>query len=511
MMRRWSDTSWLNYLVLAAAGALFPLALAPLFWWPLGMVSVAMLYLQLSRCSSARQAFNHTWWYGLGQFGAGVSWIYVSMHDHGGTPAWLAIPLVGLFAGFLATFPAIWMAARQRWLGQTLAWLTFPVFWFLHEWFRSWFLTGFPWLFVGDGHLHSWLAGWAPIIGSYGLSVILIVTTTALVSAIQRRQPAYALVLVLWPIGLWLQGQQWTDISGELRVSAVQGNIPQQQKWKREQVAPTMETYFSQTRQHWQSDVILWPETAMTVLYDRFTPYMEALANEARHHNSTIITGIPYRYPVGSLLAGEYHNSVIAIGNGEGMYHKQRLVPFGEYVPLEQWIRGLIPFFDLEMSSFLAGAPNQAPLRVQKQQGDEEQLFLLAPYICYEIAYPDLVNRSARQADMLITVSNDAWFGDSLGPKQHLALAQMRALETQRYVLRATNTGITALIDHHGKVLQRLPYEQTATLTATAQMRQGTTPYMMLGLWPLFGFSALIIMLAAWQRRSPAHSAVLSN
>jgi apolipoprotein N-acyltransferase len=186
------------------------------------------------------------------------------------------------------------------------------------------------------------------------------------------------------------------------------------------------------------------------------------------------------------------------------MYHKQRLVPFGEYVPLEQLIRGWIPFFDLEMSSFLAGAANQAPLKVRQQRGDQEQLFLIAPYICYEIAYADLVNASARHADMLITVSNDAWFGDSLGPKQHLALAQMRALETQRYVLRATNTGITALIDERGRVLQRLPYERTATLTGTAQMRQGLTPYMMWGLWPLYGISALILALAWWRRRSAA-------
>ncbi|GGY37934.1 apolipoprotein N-acyltransferase [Bacterioplanes sanyensis] len=507
MIRGWHHSPWFAYLVLAAAGALFPLALAPFFWWPLGLVSIGVLFVSLERCHSGRQAFIHTWWYSLGQFGAGVSWVYVSMHDHGGTPAWLAVPMVAVFAGFLATFPAIWMALRQRWLGQHLAWLTFPVFWFLHEWFRSWFMTGFPWLFAGDAHLFTWLAGWAPIIGSYGLSFLLVLTATAMMVAVRQRQPLLLMVLLAWPIGWWLQQQEWTQPTGELKVSAVQGNVPQHLKWRREQIQPTIDTYFSVTREHWDSDLILWPETAMTLLYDRFKPYMEALANEARHHNSTVITGIPYRYPRSHMNAGEYHNSVVAIGSGEGMYHKQRLVPFGEYVPLEKLIRGWIPFFDLEMSSFLSGPAHQAPLKVRQQRGEQEQLFLLAPYICYEIAYADLVNASARHADMLITVSNDAWFGDSLGPKQHLALAQMRALETQRYVLRATNTGITALIDERGNIVERLPYEQTATLTGSAQMRQGLTPYMMWGLWPLYGISALILALAWWRRRSAARPA----
>ncbi|ASP37207.1 apolipoprotein N-acyltransferase [Bacterioplanes sanyensis] len=511
MTRGWCNTSWFSYLVLATAGAMFPLALAPLFWWPLGLLSGAILYWQLTSCSTARQAFVRTWWYGLGQFGAGVSWVYVSMHDHGGTPAWLAIPMVAVFAAFLATFPAAWMAARQRWFGQTLAWLTFPVFWFLHEWFRSWFMTGFPWLFVGDAHLATWLAGWAPLLGSYGLSFIVLLTVTSLSQGWRQRQPAYLLFLLLWPMGAWLQGVEWTQRSGELQVSAVQGNVPQELKWKREQIEPTIATYFGESRQLWQSDVILWPETAMTLLYDRFRPYMDALAEEAQQHNTTIITGIPYRHPPGTELAGQYHNSVVAIGNGQGMYHKQRLVPFGEYVPLENLIRGWIPFFDLEMSSFLAGDAYQPPLLVRQQNGDEESLFLLAPFICYEIAYPGLVRRNASNADLLITVSNDAWFGDSLGPKQHLALAQMRALETQRYVLRATNTGITALINSDGEIVERLPFEQVATLTASAEMRQGMTPYMIWGLWPLYLLSAIILLVARRQQRTQALTAVPSN
>ena len=487
-------------LLLLIAGGLFPLALAPLFWWPLGILSLLIFVHSQVTATSARSAFFRAWLYSLTQFGSGISWIYVSMHDHGGTSAALSVVMVTLFAAFLATFPAIWFALRLRLFGQHLSWATIPVFWFLHEWFRSWFLTGFPWLFAGDAHLHTWLAGWAPLFGSYGISVIVLLSVCGLYQLLLTRQPRWLLPLLLWPAGLALQNIDWTEKTGELRVAAVQGNIPQNDKWKREMVSPTINAYYQQTSEHWDSDLIVWPETAITLLYDQFRPYEEELSAEAQQTHTTVITGIPYRYPRGTALAGEFHNSVIAFGNGAGIYHKQHLVPFGEYVPLASLIRGLLPFFNLDMSSFLAGPSGQPLLQVGRhtQQGDE--LYLVAPYICYEIAYPQLVSRMAVNADFLITVSNDAWFGDSLGPKQHMALAQMRALETGRYLLRATNTGITALVDNKGNLLSRLPYEQRATLTGSAEMRRGQTPYMRWELWPLYGLTLLVMVAAGLHR-----------
>lgn len=489
-------TSRMYALLLLPAGALFPLALAPLFWWPLGVVSLLVFIHAQMTASSAGSAFCRAWLYSLGQFGTGISWIYVSMHDHGGTSAPLSVLMVGLFAAFLATFPAFWFALRQRLFGRTLAWATIPVFWFLHEWFRSWFLTGFPWLFAGDAHLHTWLAGWAPLFGSYGISIIVLLTASALYQLLTTRQPRWLLPLLLWPLGFVLQQIDWTEKTGELKVAAVQGNIPQDDKWKREMVSPTINAYYQQSSEHWDSDLILWPETAITLLADQFRPYQDEMAAEAEATHTTVITGIPYRYPRGSVLAGEFHNSVIAFGNGEGIYHKQHLVPFGEYVPLASLIRGLLPFFNLDMSSFLAGPADQPLLKVGRHTAQGDELYLVAPYICYEIAYPQLVTRMAKDADFLITVSNDAWFGDSLGPKQHMALAQMRALETGRYLLRATNTGITALVDNKGNMLSRLPYEQRATLTGTAEMRHGQTPYMIWELWPLYGLSLLVVFAA---------------
>ncbi|MCY0966002.1 apolipoprotein N-acyltransferase [Parathalassolituus penaei] len=487
---------WFARSLLLTAGALFPLATAPLYWWPVGLVSIAIYCIAMRSVHTVPQAFWRTWAYQFGLFGVGVSWVYVSIHDFGDTSMLLSGLVAMVFAGGLALVPAMVFALRQKLIGQQYAWLSLPVFWFLSEWTRSWFLTGFPWLYAGDAHLYSWLSGWAPVIGSFGISFILVLTCSSLLEFAHKRRIRYLLVLLLWPSGWYLQSQQWTHPVGELKVAAVQGNVTQDMKWDDSMVGPTINLYFGETGKLWGNDLILWPETAITLSYHRFQPYLEELSTIARSHNATVITGIPYKYPEGHELAGEWHNSITATGIGSGLYHKQKLVPFGEFVPLEHWLRGALPFMDLEMSGFLAGPADQKLLQLEK----DERLVLIAPFICYEIAYPLLVADMARQADMLVTISNDAWFGDSLGPKQHLGLAQMRALETGRYLLRSTNTGITALVDNKGHIIDQLPVNTRANLSGTAVLREGETPFMIAGVWPLLVLSGLLILMAI-----PAH------
>ncbi len=490
------------------SGLIFPLAIAPFFIWPIIIASLIGLLFSLQGATAKEAAFR-TWLFGFAKFSIGVSWIYVSMNSHGGTPAPLAIIMVALFAAFLATFPALFIFAFQRFFNQQgnnklLSVFAFASLWFLYEWFRSWFMTGFPWLFAGDAQLHTWLNGWAPIISVYGLSFLTALTAACIYYALTIKQPSYLALLIVWPIGLLLQQINWTQTSNQIKVSAVQGNIAQEIKWLPEQRGPTINAYLDQTRQHWDSDLILWPETAITVLKDQFQSYLDTISQEALNNQTTLITGIPYRYTDGP-FRGEYHNSILAIGKGSGLYHKQKLVPFGEYIPLEQAIRGLLPFFDLPMSSFKKGDNKQDLLMVEKK----ENLFLVAPFICYEIVYPEFVANMAKESDLLITISNDAWFGDSLGPKQHMAIAQMRALETQRYLLRSTNTGITALVNHKGKIIKQLPTKQRATLTANAEIRQGLTPFMKFGLWPLYIISAFVLILGIVQYRRD--EVILSN
>lgn len=488
-------------LLLLIAGLAFPLGIAPYFYWPITLCSLFFLVVFLQRSTSTKQAFLYAWVFSLGKFLAGVSWVYVSIHDHSQTPAPLAVIMVGLFAGFLALFPAFCFAAWRRWFYSSFNWLAIAVVWFLSEWLRTWLFTGFPWLFAGDAHLFSWLSGLAPVIGSLGLSFISVLSVNLIIETVKTRQPFYLLGLLIWPLALGLKSISWTEGEQVISTRAIQGNVALNIKWKQKQVLPNIQTYFNLTEKEFAADLVLWPETAITLWADQFEPYLESISEEAKKTNTAIITGIPYRHPLSSPLAGKMHNSIIATGSAQGLYHKQKLVPFGEFVPFESQLRGLIPFFDIEMSSFLAGKPNQPLLQASYVRDNTTYNYQIAPYICYEIAYPLLVAEMAKESQLLVTISNDAWFGDSLGPKQHMGLAQMRALETGRYLVRATNTGITGMVDDKGNIIERIANNITGTAKADVVLKQGQTPFMRFGIWPLMLLSLFVLLVSAIKNR----------
>ncbi len=493
-----------------AAGAVLPFSFAPYFWWPLGIISCALLFLSLHTLNG-KQALWRGWWYGLGLYASGVSWVYISIHVHSHTPAPLAALFTFIFVAGLAWFFALMAFAYRKWFALgSLNFLTFAALWVGFEWLRSWFLTGFPWLFLGDAHLNTPLKGLAPIFGVYGISFVVVLSATALVTLLlkHRTQPlakalwvkASVALLSPWVVAALLNAIHWTAPleNGELNVVAVQGNIPQERKWLSSEIYPTLEKYRGASQEHWhQADVVLWPETAITVLRHQAKEYIQYLGNEARDTNTTLITGIPYQQQQNEPYPGAFHNSIVAIGTGSGVYHKQKLVPFGEYLPLPDQARSLLEFFNIPMSDFRRGEPEQAILQAHK--GDIE--YGIAPFICYEVVYPDFVANMAKQSGLMVTISNDAWFGRSNGPLQHMAMARMRALETGRYLLRATNTGVTALIDPKGNVVARLPQFEFGALNANAHIMTGSTPFMLWGSWPMVLAVVGILGFARWRLR----------
>lgn len=473
------------------AGALVTLSLAPFGIWPAGILSCALYAWLLSRCS-ARQALWRGWLYGLGLFGTGVSWVYVSIHVYGYASVPLAALLTVLFCAGLALLHAAFAACYVRWVrplpGGMLA--GFAALWVLFEWLRSWLLTGFPWLYVGYAHLETPLAGWAPILGIYALSFATVLTGTCLFLAWRSRQPAalatYAVILVtVWGGGAILRPIEWVVPGAEkpLSVALYQPDIDQSHKWQPGEFPRIVDQFEKALPQQYGHDIILWPESALPRFYHQVRDVLDPIASHARLLDNTLITGIPW-YEADS---GEYYNSIVALGAGEGLYHKQRLVPFGEYVPLEDWLRGLIAFFDLPMSGFSAGPPGQQLLQANG--------YPIAPFICYEIVYPDLVADGARRADLLVTISNDSWFGASIGPLQHLEMARMRALENGRYLLRGTNNGISAIIDHRGRILGQTAQFEEAVLTGEAQMMLGSTPFASFGSRPVLSACLLALLL----------------
>lgn len=470
-----------NFLSLFVAGALFPLALAPFSLWPIATLSIAVLFWQLQH-QSITQAMAKASVYGFGLFFAGASWVYVSIHEHGFVPAPLALLATALFCLFLALFFAAPFVLSALMPQTPTAWVIgLPAIWVLSEWVRIWALTGFPWLFAGYAHTHTWLNGWAPIGGVLWLSFICALSATLLVQLIQGKigqravSVAAVAVLIFAASGYLLQHKDWTQPSGQqLSVVLVQPNIDQHKKWASGSLTTILSQLEEQSAAHWGTDLVIWPEAAVPALPHRVRAFLDSIQTQAAAGQTTLLTGIPTY----NRAEKKYHNSMIALGNieGERQYNKTRLVPFGEYVPLESMLRGLIGFFNLPMSAFSLGADNQTPFTVQGEK--------VSTAICYEVVYPDLVARNSRNASILLTVSNDAWFGKSLGPQQHMQMAQMRALENAKPMIRGTNNGISALVNHRGEIYQRLEQYTQGELVGTVEPRNGRTVFSRFGSWP---------------------------
>jgi apolipoprotein N-acyltransferase len=282
--------------------------------------------------------------------------------------------------------------------------------------------------------------------------------------------------------------QSWTLPVGEpVSVMAVQANIPQQQKWQRGELEHILQTYVDLSLDSDKVDLLIWPETAIPTFYPKARVMLSPFTERLEESHTAMISGIPTVYIDSEQPKGKrYTNSLTLFAGGSGNYDKQRLVPFGEYVPLERQLRGIIDFFDLPMSEFSLGSPDQPLLEAAGSQ--------IAPFICYEIAYPELVRQQSLSSDLLLTVSNDTWFGHSSAPAQHLQIARMRALETGRWLIRSTNNGISALISPDGNISTTVPQYQQAVMIGEVQRMQGLTPYQEWGIKPLQVVTGLMLL-----------------
>lgn len=485
----------MNALLALAAGVMAVLAFAPFGWYPLGIVALALWY-QALRGSAGRSAFGLGWLYGLGLFGVGVFWIRISLNEFAQLPALAANGLMVLFIAAMALYYGLagWLIAtlgRPLWRAGRdwiVAVLLLPAIWLLTEWLRAWLFTGFPWLLLGNTQIDSPLAGWAPVLGVHGLSLLAAISAGALWLLVMRpmqRLRAGAILLALWFGGVLLSTINWTQPHGSpFNAALIQANIAPSLKWQPEALEPNLEAHLQLTREHFGHALIVWPETAIpSFLHEVRHPLIEPLAAQARAAGSEIVIGVPIMEN-----AEHYYNGLISIGTLEDSYAKRHLVPFGEYLPLRAWIQPLVDWFDVPMSSFTPGAAKRPLLKVGQHQ--------VGASICYEDVFPDQVRQALPEADYLLNVTNDAWFGDSLAPAQHLEFARLRALENGRYLVRATNTGISAIIDQKGRVRARLPAFERAALVGEVQPFSGQTPFSHIGSWSALGLAVLMLFVS---------------
>jgi apolipoprotein N-acyltransferase len=475
-----------HHLLALVAGVLLPFAFAPYGAWWLAPLSLAALFFSW-QATTPRLAAGRGLLFGIGFFGHGMAWVQISIHQFGLPLYSFSVSMMALFALYLALYPALvgWLVRRLPARGElSRLCLLAPTLWTLGEGARGWLFSGCPWLVLGDSQTDSPLRGFLPVIGASGTTLLIVVMAAGCCALALRRSVltgSAALFIVALPVlaGSLLTAQEWTQVSGSPHsVALVQGAVPQEIKWSPETRAATLVRYATLTEPHWGAGIIVWPETALPAFPQEIPAYLDQLARRARAAHSVFLLGLPT-----AENADRYFNSVLLLGLHEGLYSKHHLVPFGEYLPFERQLRPMLDFLSIPMSSFTPGAPQQAALRAGELK--------IGVTICYEDAYAGEVSQSLPDANLLVNVSNDAWFGDSAAPHQHLQIARVRALENGRDLLRATNTGISAIINYRGEVLAHSAQFVPVVVTGTAQPRVGVTPFVRYGAWP-----ALVACLA---------------
>lgn len=473
------------------AGILLTGAFAPFKIWPLAFITIAYLfYLWQNHATTAKSAFCHGFLFGISFFASAVSWVYISLYTFGGVPLWLSMILCAMFVLFLSLFPAFTGYLLNRIFTPShkfIYLIAFSCLWVLMEWLRSNLFSGFPWSLLAFSQVNSPLAGFVPIVGEIGTSWLVCFTAGLLIYLCTntKRLPSSVMFFSIIAGGILLHQITWThNINKSIKVSAIQASVPQQLKWEPKQFKNNLDTYTKLTEKALGSDLIIWPESAVTLPMQYVDDYMSVWLNRLKRMNKNLLVGLPIQ-----TSPDTYYNGLVVLGSAHGQYRKRHLVPFGEYPFLYSISQYIIQYFNIPMSNFTPGAKEQPLIDLGNTA--------LANYICYEIAYESLVLSDLPKANVIINISDDSWFGRSLAAWQQVQIGEFRALETARYAVFATNDGITAVTDNKGKIIKKLPRYARAILTTTVYPRAGSTPMMWWGNWGML-LVVLIVFGIVW-------------
>ncbi len=456
-------------LIALLLGATATLGFAPFSFWPLSVLALAALFA-LCASQAWKRAMLLGWMFGVGHFGTGVYWVFVSTHVYGGAPFWLGIGLAAVLFGLLAVYPALvcGVASATRTWRSPLGWLVVPSLWVLSELLRGWIYSGFPWLSLGYIGLDTPAQGLGPVLGVHGLSLLFALSAYALhrgIGAVGVMRPATLAVALLPLAGALLPapGTWTTDAGPPLRVAIVQGNVPQDEKWDRGHSAEILERYRAMTLAA-GAELVAWPEVVPNRPLDLLGDYFDELDVQARGEGTALLAGVLIRGPNETIF-----NSIMAVGTSQGRYDKRHLVPFGEYFPIPAWLRPIMDVLGTPYSDFSSNGPRRDPIRVKGQR--------IGISICFEDVFGAEFARESRDASLLVNATNDAWFAHTSAPSQHLDISRFRALENGRWFVRATNTGISALIGPDGRVVARSRQYETELMRGEVMPRAGLTPY----------------------------------
>ncbi len=452
------------------SGALIILAFAPWSWYPVAILALASVLPGWLR-NPPKQAFKLGYLFGFSYSLGSSYWIYYSLHDYGQAPMFLAALSAVLLAAILSLFFALLaslMSYYRRYHELCIYLLIFPALWIAMEWGRSILFVGFPWNLLGQALVDSPWRGILPIFGILGGSAFAVICAGSIVYFFKLKSRGKVVLssflVVFLSTTAALQAIEWTQATADsLKTSVIQANIPQKLKFDKPYFEKLMNRYLSLSARQTDSDLILWPETAIPIYADMLDKKITFMREQFDKNNTVLMTGIFYR----DKELGKRYNSLMNI-NDNRFYHKRRLVPFGEYIPMRtlfevfsKWI--IIPMSDL----------HSADMKPILNVSD----YTAGVSICYEVAFADDITDSLPMADFLVNISNDSWFGDSSAPYQMLQMARVRAAENERFMVRATNTGISAIIDHRGRIVEYSELFEIGTISYDIAIRAGLTPY----------------------------------
>ena len=460
-------------------GLIFSLGFAPFDLWALSIITIAVLF-QLVKNSSNKEAFAYGYLFGFGMWLTGISWLYVSIHYHGNIGIigsslliLIFISILSIYSGFLLLLNNFLRLASP----QNLAFLTLPISWVVIEIIRSYLFTGFPWLISGTMLADTFIDGYTPIIGAQGNTFFIIllgVLISLIYDSFQQKRPAlfssFLFIIILIPSTL-MRSIEWTSAEDNIQISLYQPNLTLSDKWSQFGILKTQGMIEQSIEDSEEGDLIVFPETALILSEKDNKPFMDLIKYKSSKKNLTLVTGIVERE--GNL---RIRNRLQAIGSIDTHYDKVKLVPFGEFIPFERYLGSLLDIIGLNLTNTVPGYEikliNTGNLRI-------------SPSICYEIAFDELIRKTAKDSNILLTVSNDTWFGRSIGPIQHLEIAQNRALEHKKPLIRSTNSGISAIISRNGKIIEKQEYFEEKSIKETVILYSGNTIYSKFGNWPL--------------------------
>lgn len=498
----------LPYCLASLAGCVLCLAFAPFKLPGIAIVCLAILYYYALNAESFLVASAIGFCFGLGFFGGSVSWVLISIRDYGHMPLGLAVLVTIGFIAYLSLYPALAAGLfRTVRLQNSRTWIhyanpaLFAAAWIASEFLRATLMTGFPWVLLGFGQIESPIGNILPYTGVYGVGFLVAYSAGLLFYAVWAREPwpkrlpVLIMLLVIQIIPLQL-GKTHPPDSAEakktsgLSVAIIQANLSMREKWDEALFWQLVEYYKKEVHAALGSDLIILPESALPTPSSFIPDILSELHEKAKRRGSALIMGL--------LTPDEQHedfyaNSMLVFGKGRGQYDKQHLVPFGEYIPAPfRLINRWLGFPDITLST---GHRPKSLMTIKRHP--------IAGLICYELAYGEILRAQLPAAEWIVSISDDGWFGHSLAMYQQLQMAQVRALETDRFHLVANNDGLSSVIDNHGHIQAQLPARQTGRLLANFNPQKTITPWVRYGDYPILIFCFALLILALCLRVFP--------